>query len=237
MDINSINADVAETDKFNQLAAQWWDPEGECRPLHDINEPRVAYIAERAELAERQVLDVGCGGGLLAEALAKRGAEVTGIDLAKRALGVAKMHAQASELSIDYHLSSAEDWARAHAETYDVVCCLEMLEHVPKPSSVIKACAELTRPGGSLFFSTINRHPLAWASAIVGAEYILRLLPKGTHSYERLIRPSELAQFCREVDLKIESIVGLQYNPFSRTVRMGGRPMVNYFLHATKPVD
>ena len=237
MNINSINADVAETDKFNQLAAQWWDPEGECRPLHDINEPRVAHIAERADLAGSQVLDVGCGGGLLAEALAKRGAEVTGIDLAKRALGVAKMHAQASELSIDYHLSSAEDWALAHPQAFDVVCCLEMLEHVPKPSSVINACADLTRPGGSLFFSTINRHPLAWASAIEGAEYILRLLPKGTHRYERLIRPSELAQSCREAGLKVESIVGLHYNPFSRTVRMGGRPLVNYFLHATKPLD
>lgn len=234
MSINSINADVAETDKFNQLAAQWWDPEGECQPLHDINGPRVAFIAERARLDGRRVLDVGCGGGLLAESLDKQGAKVTGIDLAKRALSVAKMHAQANELAIEYHLSSAEDWARAQPKTYDVVCCLEMLEHVPSPSSVVDACAQLVQPGGSLFFSTINRHPVAWASAIVGAEYVLRLLPKGTHRYERLIRPSELAQWCREAGLHVESIVGLHYNPFSRTVRIGGRPLVNYFCQATK---
>jgi len=237
MDFNKINADVAETDKFNQLAAQWWDPEGECRPLHDINGPRVAYIAERAPLAGHKVLDVGCGAGLLAESLAKHGAEVTGIDLAKRVLSVAKMHAQASELSIDYHLSSAEDWAATAPGIFDVVCCLEMLEHVPRPSLVVDACAQLTQPGGNLFFSTINRHPVAWASAIAGAEYIMGLLPKGTHRYERLIRPSELAQWCREAGLHVQSIVGLHYNPFSRTVRIGGRPLVNYFLHATKPVE
>ncbi|HEY7906437.1 MAG TPA: bifunctional 2-polyprenyl-6-hydroxyphenol methylase/3-demethylubiquinol 3-O-methyltransferase UbiG [Wenzhouxiangella sp.] len=232
-----INADVTETDKFDQLAAQWWDPEGECRPLHDINGPRVAFIAERVALEGRRVLDVGCGGGLLAEALAHKGAEVTGIDLAKRALNVAKMHAHASALSIDYLHTSAEDLAASKPDSFDVVCCLEMLEHVPKPASVVRACAELLKPGGEVFFSTINRHPLAWATAIVGAEHVLGLLPKGTHRYERLIRPSELAEACREADLLVESIVGLHYNPFSRTVRFGGRPRVNYFLHATKPIE
>lgn len=237
MTSEATNADAAETDKFDQLAAQWWDPEGECRPLHDINGPRVAFIAERVGLDGGRVLDVGCGGGLLSEALAQKGAQVTGIDLAKRALNVAKMHAQASALSIDYLHSSAEDLAASGPDPFDVVCCLEMLEHVPKPASVVHACAELTKPGGAVFFSTINRHPLAWATAIVGAEYVLGLLPKGTHRYERLIRPSELAEACREAGLLVESIVGLHYNPFSRTVRFGGRPRVNYFLHATKPVE
>lgn len=232
-----INADVTETDKFDQLAAQWWDPEGECRPLHDINGPRVAFIAERVALEGRRVLDVGCGGGLLAEALARKGGEVTGIDLAKRALNVAKIHAQASALSIDYLHSSAEELAASKPDSFDVVCCLEMLEHVPKPASVVRACAELLKPGGEAFFSTINRHPLAWVTAIVGAEHVLGLLPKGTHRYQRLIRPSELAEACRDAGLLVKSIVGLHYNPFSRTVRFGGRPRVNYFLHATKPIE
>ncbi len=230
-----VNADINETDKFDQLAAQWWDPEGECRPLHDINGPRVEFILEQASIEGKKVLDVGCGGGLLSEALAARGAHVTGIDLAKRALSVAKMHAQASGLAIDYQSGAAEELAKTVPESFDVVCCLEMLEHVPKPASVVGACAQLTKPGGALFFSTINRHPIAWATAIVGAEHVLGLLPKGTHAYERLIRPSELAQICREAGLNVEAIVGLHYNPFSRTVRFGGRPLVNYFLRATKP--
>ncbi len=229
------NVDPAETEKFDQLAAHWWDPEGECRPLHDINGPRVQFMAERVALNGACVLDIGCGGGLLTEACAREGAEVVGIDLAKRALAVAKMHAEASGLEIDYRHCSAEALAEDAPEHFDVVCCFELLEHVPSPSDVVEAAAKLARPGGTLFFSTIDRTPLSWASAIVGAEYVLGLLPKGTHRYDRFIRPSELAQICRDQGLHVAGITGMAYNPWSRTVKMGTSPRVNYFVHATKP--
>ncbi|QOC24228.1 bifunctional 2-polyprenyl-6-hydroxyphenol methylase/3-demethylubiquinol 3-O-methyltransferase UbiG [Wenzhouxiangella sp. AB-CW3] len=227
--------DPREAEHFDALAARWWDSEGEFRTLHDINGPRVDYIAERAELADREVLDVGCGGGILSEALARAGARVTGIDVAGRALAVARMHQSESGLALDYRESTAEALADRLPERFDVVCCLEMLEHVPDPVSVVTACARLARPGGDLFFSTINRSALAWAGAIVAGEYLLRLLPRGTHRYDRLIRPEELARACRQSGLSVCAIDGMDYNPVSRTVRIGSRPRINYFLHARKP--
>ncbi len=226
------NLDPEEARKFDELAERWWDPKGEFRPLHDLNGPRVAWIAERAELAGRQVLDVGCGGGILAESLAAAGARVTAIDIAGRALEVARQHAESAGVEIDYRQVTAEALSTELAQQFDVVCCLEMLEHVPDPASTIAACAGLCKPGGHVFFSTINRSPLAWAGAIVGAEYVLGLLPRGTHRYDRLIRPDELAAACRRSGLRVAEISGLHYNPLTRTVGVGGRPTINYLLHA-----
>mgnify|MGYP001152854260 CR=1 FL=1 len=231
----SKNFDPAEAEKFDALASRWWDPEGDFRPLHDINGPRADYIADRVMLTDARVLDVGCGGGLLCEALAQRGASVTGLDAAERPLVIARLHRSESQLEIDYRQGLAEDFAEESAGGFDAVCCLEMLEHVPAPASTVQACADLVKPGGQLFFSTINRNPAAWAAAIVGAEYLLGLLPRGTHRYDRLIKPSELAAACREAGLVVSEIVGMSYNPFSRTVRIGGRPSINYLLHARRP--
>jgi 2-polyprenyl-6-hydroxyphenyl methylase/3-demethylubiquinone-9 3-methyltransferase len=231
----SSNVDPRESGKFDALAARWWDAEGDFRTLHDINGPRVEYLADLAELSGRRVLDVGCGGGILSEALAGRGARVTGIDAAGRALEVARLHMAESGQDIDYRQVTAEELARSEPATYDVVCCLEMLEHVPEPARTVAACADLCKPGGELLFSTINRSPLAWATAIVGAEYVLGLLPRGTHRYDRLIRPAELAAACRESGLEVRAITGMSYNPVSRSVRIGGPPRVNYFLHACRP--
>ncbi len=229
------NLDPDEAEKFDQLAARWWDPAGDFRPLHDLNGPRTEYIATRATLQDARLLDVGCGGGLLCESAALAGAAVTGIDAAEKPLGVARLHAAESGLDIDYRKITAEELAERHAESFDVVCCLEMLEHVPDPASTVSACAALCRPGGQLFFSTINRSPVSWALAIVGAEYVLGLLPRGTHRYDRLIRPGELAAAIRASGLEVRDISGIDYNPFSRTVRIGGRPRVNYLVHAHKP--
>ena len=231
------NLDHRETQAFDRLASRWWDPEGEFRPLHDINGPRADWIEQRAALEGVRLVDVGCGGGLLAEAMAERGAAVTGIDRAGKALKVARLHRIESDLDIDYRESTAEALADEAPESFDVVTCLEMLEHVPEPASVVRACFELARPGGQVFFSTINRSPLAWAGAIVGAEYVLRLLPRGTHRYDRLIRPSELARFVRAAGGDVVEIAGMHYNPFSRSVRIDGRPRVNYLLHARKPEE
>ncbi len=228
------NLDPREAEKFDALAARWWDPEGDFRPLHDLNGPRVDYIANRARLDGARLLDVGCGGGLLCEAAARRGARVTGIDMAARPLGVARLHATESSVEIDYQQTTAEELAEQAPDSFDVVSCLEMLEHVPDPQSTVAACAALCKPGGNLFFSTINRTPLAWSLAIVGAEYVLRLLPRGTHRYDRLIRPGELARSIRASGLDVVDISGMDYNPFSRTVRIGGRPRVNYLVHARK---
>lgn len=231
------NLDPGEAAKFNALAARWWDPDGDFRPLHDINGPRTDYISARAAVKDRAVLDVGCGGGILCESLAAAGARVTGIDGADKALAVARLHQAESGLGIDYRLITAEELAVEQPESFDVVCCLEMLEHVPDPASTVAACAALVRPGGELFFSTINRSALAWATAIVGAEYVLRLLPRGTHRYDRLIRPDELATACRQAGLQVRDICGMSYNPFSRTVRLGGPPRINYLLHASRPQE
>lgn len=231
----SANVDPAERERFDRLAASWWDPEGESRPLHELNPARLRFISERCELGGRVVVDVGCGGGILSEALAASGARVTGLDVATRALTVARLHLHESGLEVRYLETSAEAHAAAEPGAADVVTCLEMLEHVPEPQSVIDACAAMLRPGGHAFFSTINRTPAAFALAIVGAEHIARLLPVGTHRYDRFIRPSELAAGLRGAGLEVRAIEGLHYNPLTRTARTGGNVAVNYLVHAVKP--
>jgi 2-polyprenyl-6-hydroxyphenyl methylase/3-demethylubiquinone-9 3-methyltransferase len=229
------NVDSAELAKFAALASDWWDPTGPFRTLHEINELRTDYIASRAALGGSAVLDVGCGGGLLSEALARRGAAVFGIDLAEANLEVARRHAADAALAIEYRSVDVEALARERAAGFDVVCCLEMLEHVPEPQRVVAACAALLRPGGAVFFSTINRNPKSFALAIVGAEYVLDLVPRGTHEYRKLIRPSELAAWCRAARLDVAEITGLHFNPLLREYTLGGNVDVNYFMHAGKP--
>ncbi|HXZ49189.1 MAG TPA: bifunctional 2-polyprenyl-6-hydroxyphenol methylase/3-demethylubiquinol 3-O-methyltransferase UbiG [Usitatibacter sp.] len=231
----SANFDPAELAKFGSLAHRWWDPTSEFRPLHEINPLRLGHIERLAEgLAGKRVLDVGCGGGILAEAMAAKGAQVTGIDLAERALKVAMLHRLEVGSSVDYRLSSAEDLAAAAPGSYDVVTCMEMLEHVPQPPSVVAACARLVRPGGWVFFSTINRNPKSFLFAIVGAEYVLRLLPRGTHEYARFIRPSELAADCRAAGLTVADITGMTYNPLSKRYSLGHDVDVNYLIACRK---
>jgi 2-polyprenyl-6-hydroxyphenyl methylase/3-demethylubiquinone-9 3-methyltransferase len=229
------NVDSAELAKFAALAPDWWDPTGPFRTLHEINELRTDYIATRAALAGSAALDVGCGGGLLSEALAGRGAKVVGIDLAEANLEVARRHAADGLLTIDYRAMDVEALATERPASFDLVVCLEMLEHVPEPRRVVAACAALLRPGGAAFFSTINRNPKSFALAIVGAEYVLDLLPRGTHEYRKLIRPSELGAWCRAARLDVTEITGLHFNPLLREYRLGGNVDVNYFMHARKP--
>ncbi len=230
------NTDGEEIAKFEALANRWWDPEGDFRPLHDMNPLRANYIDQRSPVAGRQLLDVGCGGGILAEAMARRGAHVTGIDMAESPLAVARLHALEANVSVDYRQSTAEALATQQPDSFDIVTCLEMLEHVPDPASVIRACSDLTRPGGDLYFSTINRNPKAWALAVVGAEYVLRLLPRGTHDYRKFIKPSELAQFARAAGLEVMHITGILYNPLTRRFKLSERDVdVNYLMHARKP--
>jgi 2-polyprenyl-6-hydroxyphenyl methylase/3-demethylubiquinone-9 3-methyltransferase len=230
------NIDPTEREKFDRLASGWWDPQGESRPLHELNPARVRFIEERVDLGGREVIDVGCGGGILSESLAARGARVTGIDVASKALSVARLHLVESGLQVDYRESSAEAFAEHHAARFEVLTCMELLEHVPEPSSVIAACASLLRPGGEAFFSTLNRTPVAFALAIVGAEHLARLLPRGTHQYARFIRPSELLAWLRAAGLQPFEVRGLQYNPLTRTARLGGSVAVNYLVHARKVV-
>jgi 2-polyprenyl-6-hydroxyphenyl methylase/3-demethylubiquinone-9 3-methyltransferase len=229
------NADPAELDRFGRLAARWWDPDGESRPLHDLNPVRLRYVAERVNLRGARVLDVGCGGGLLSEALAKSGAEVTALDLSPDVLEAARLHLYESGLKVDYREISVEDLAEQMPGAFDVVTCMEMLEHVPDPASVIEACARLLKPGGRLLLSTLNRTPKAFALAIVGAEHLLRLLPRGTHRYAQFIRPSELARGLREAGLELEDISGLHYNPLSRRAWIAEGTDVNYLACAHKP--
>jgi 2-polyprenyl-6-hydroxyphenyl methylase/3-demethylubiquinone-9 3-methyltransferase len=229
------NVDAAEIARFEALAERWWDTEGDFRPLHDINPARLEYIAERAPLPGARALDVGCGGGILAEAMAAQSAKVTAIDMAAAPLSVAKLHLRESGLEVEYLKSTAEDHAELRAGAYDVVTCLEMLEHVPDPGQVVAACFRLVRPGGQVFFSTINRNPKAWAMAIVGAEYLLRLLPRGTHEYAKLIRPSELAGWIRAAGLELIGFTGMHYNPLTRACTLGGNVHVNYLAHCRRP--
>ena len=232
---NTKNVDLNEIRKFEELASRWWDKDSEFKPLHDINPLRANWIDNLSPVAEKKVLDVGCGGGILAEALAQRGAMVTGIDMGDAPLGVAKLHQLESGLSIDYHKSTAEDFAKDHENAFDVVTCLEMLEHVPDPSSVVSACAKMVKPGGHVFFSTINRNPKAFLFAIIGAEYILRLLPRGTHEYAKFIRPSELVNWSREANLQVNQMTGLLFNPLTKKYRLSDTDMdVNYMISAQK---
>ena len=231
------NVDTAELAKFEAMAQRWWDPAGEFRPLHDLNPTRIDYIDARAGLAGRRVLDVGCGGGLVAEAMAQRGADVTGIDMARGPLDVARLHAMESGVKVDYRLASAEQLAAESPASYDIVTCLEMLEHVPHPSEVVSALARLVRPGGHVICSTINRGPKAFMLAIVGAEYVLRLLPPGTHEYARFIRPSELVRYARQAGLQLSDLAGIDYDPFTRHARITGDASVNYLAHFLRPAD
>ena len=230
---NSPNIDHNEIAKFEALATRWWDPESEFRTLHQINPLRLEFINERAPLEGKKVLDVGCGGGILSESMATRGARVTGIDMGEKPLSVAKLHLKESGLEVDYRQTTTEALAIEEPESFDIITCMEMVEHVPNPASVINACSRLVRPGGELFFSTINRTPKAWLFAIVGAEYLLNILPKGTHTYEKFIRPSELERWARESGLVTKEITGMHYNPFTDRYWLAPGVEVNYLLHST----
>ena len=224
------NADPAELEKFDRLAHRWWDPHGDFRPLHEINPLRLEWIERHAALGGREVLDVGCGGGILAEAMARRGARVTGIDLAEETLRVAQLHLHESRLAVRYERADVEEFAALHAGSFDFVTCMELLEHVPQPAGMVAACARLARPGGKVFFSTINRNPQSYLLAVIGAEYVLKLLPKGTHDYTRFIKPSELARWCRASGLLPTEMIGMTYNALSRRYRLGADCDVNYLL-------
>jgi len=229
-----MNADPAELQKFSDLAHRWWDPESEFKPLHQINPLRLDWIDTNASIAGKKVVDIGCGGGILAESMAARGAQVTGVDLSDKALGVARLHLFESGQQVDYRHISAEDLAHECPASFDVVTCMEMLEHVPDPASTIRACATLVKPGGSIFFSTLNRNLKAYLMAVVGAEYVLNLLPRGTHEYAKFIKPSELARYVREAGLDVEEIIGMQYNPFSKVYSLGRDTDVNYLMRTTR---
>ena len=236
--MNAANVDQAELTKFSSLAHRWWDVDGEFGPLHAINPLRLDWIDGIAPLNRQRVLDVGCGGGILADAMARKGADVLGIDLAEKSLKVAQLHAlEAGTSQITYRLVAAEALAAEMPDHFDVVTCMEMLEHVPDPASVVQACARLAKPGGWVFFSTINRNPKSFLMAILGAEYVLNLVPRGTHEYARLLRPSQLARFCRDAGLDMQQSCGLQYNPLSRRYRLSTNTSVNYMLATRKSTN
>jgi 2-polyprenyl-6-hydroxyphenyl methylase/3-demethylubiquinone-9 3-methyltransferase len=228
------NADPIELEKFSQLAHKWWDPHSEFKPLHDINPLRLGYIDRYAGLSGKTVLDVGCGGGILSESMAGLGANVTGIDLADKSLQVAKLHLLESGKQVGYRKVAVEELAAEQPEHYDVVTCLEMLEHVPDPNSVIGACAKLVKPGGWVFLSTLNRNPKSYLLAVIGAEYILKMLPRGTHDYAKFIKPSELAQSCRNAGLSLDNIIGMSYNPLTQVYTLGSNTDVNYMIACRK---
>ena len=231
---SAINADPNEIAKFSALAAKWWDPTSEFKPLHEINPLRLEWINGRAPLTGKRVLDVGCGGGILAEAMAQKGATVTGIDLAEKSLKVAELHQLESGVDVTYECISAEDLAARDPSSFDVVTCMEMLEHVPDPASVVRACAALVKPGGPVFFSTINRNPKSYLFAVIGAEYVLNLLPRGTHDYMKFIKPSELSRFCRSTNLDVRGMTGMHYNPVTNRYWLARDTGVNYLMHAVK---
>ena len=228
------NVDEEELAKFEALAYRWWDKESEFKPLHDINPLRLNYIDQLAGLNGKKVLDIGCGGGILSESMAQKGAVVKGIDLGEAPLSVAKIHAKEKQVDIEYQAISTEEIAAKEPQSYDIVTCMEMLEHVPDPSAIVKACSDLVKPNGHVFFSTINRNPKSFLFAIVGAEYILNLLPKGTHQYEKLIRPSELDQWIRQANLQTNDIIGMSYNPILKSYKLSSDTSVNYIVHAHK---
>ncbi len=231
------NVDAAEVAKFNALASRWWDPEGDFRPLHEINPLRLDWIRQHVALPDKAVVDIGCGGGILTESLAAAGADVMGIDMADGPLSVARLHRVESGASVNYEQTTAEALAASKPAEFDVVTCLEMLEHVPDPSQVVRSCAELVKPGGDVFFSTINRNPKSFVFAIVGAEYVLKLLPAGTHAYEKFIRPSELEEWARIAGLELRSSIGMHYNPLTREYSLGPNLDVNYLMHFQRPED
>ena len=230
MEEDGINADPLELEKFSQLAHRWWDPESEFKPLHEINPLRLDYIEQLSGMDGKTILDVGCGGGILSEGMVKRGATVTGIDLSVKALKVAKLHLLESGLQVDYRKIAIESLAKEQPHHYDVVACMEMLEHVPDPASVVKSCAQLVKPGGWVFFSTLNRNPKSYLFAIIGAEYVLNLLPRGTHDYAKFIKPAELARMARNSNLQGEQLIGMTYNPFTKVYALGPDSSVNYIM-------
>ncbi|KAF4000033.1 bifunctional 2-polyprenyl-6-hydroxyphenol methylase/3-demethylubiquinol 3-O-methyltransferase UbiG [Glaciimonas immobilis] len=232
-----MNVDPSEVQKFSDLAHRWWDPNAEFRPLHEINPLRLEWINARAPLAGKKVVDIGCGGGILAESMAKKGAIVTGIDLSEKALKVADLHGLESSVQVHYEKISAEDLAIRENGQFDIVTCMEMLEHVPNPASIVRACATLVKPGGKVFFSTLNRNPKAYLFAILGAEYMLRLLPKGTHDYAKFITPAELSQFARNVGLTVDSLKGMTYNPITRIYSLNQDISVNYMVACTRAAE
>jgi 2-polyprenyl-6-hydroxyphenyl methylase/3-demethylubiquinone-9 3-methyltransferase len=234
--MNNLNADPAEIQKFSDLAHRWWDPTSEFRPLHEINPLRLEWINNRAPLAGKNVIDIGCGGGILAESMAKKGANVTGIDLSDKALKVADLHGLESGIAVNYKKIAAEQMASEEAGQYDVVTCMEMLEHVPDPASIIRACFTLAKPGGHVFFSTLNRNAKSYLFAIIGAEYVLQMLPKGTHDYAKFITPAELSQAIRNAGLQVDSIRGMSYNPISKIYSLNQDTSVNYLVACTRPV-
>jgi 2-polyprenyl-6-hydroxyphenyl methylase/3-demethylubiquinone-9 3-methyltransferase len=229
-----LNADPAELEKFGDLAHRWWDPTSEFKPLHDINPLRLDWIDQAVGLQGKRVLDVGCGGGLLSEGMATRGAQVTGIDLSEKPLGVARLHLLESGRQVDYRMVSVESLAAEMPGTFDAVTCLEMLEHVPDPASIVAACAALVRPGGQVFFSTLNRNPKSYLFAVIGAEYVLRMLPRGTHDFARFIKPSELTRWCKQAGLEPAEVTGMTYNPLTGRYALGRDTDVNYLVRAVR---
>jgi 2-polyprenyl-6-hydroxyphenyl methylase/3-demethylubiquinone-9 3-methyltransferase len=229
-----MNADPQELAKFSDLAHRWWDPSSEFKPLHEINPLRLGWIEGIAALKGKAVLDVGCGGGILTEAMARLGARVKGIDLSEKALKVAMLHLLESRLDVNYEEISAENLAQREAAQYDVLTCMEMLEHVPNPASTVEACARLVKPGGHVFFSTINRNPKSYLFAVIGAEYVLRLLPRGTHDYAKFLKPSELGRHCRAAGLTLKSVIGMSYNPLTKVYALNNDASVNYLMHCVR---
>ena len=231
METQAVNVDTIELQKFAELAHKWWDKNSEFKPLHEINPLRLAYIDGLASLKDKRVLDVGCGGGILSESMYFKGADVTGIDLGEKALNVAKLHQLESGAKVDYQLVSVEQLATAQPASFDVVTCMEMLEHVPDPSAIVRACAKLVKPGGAVFFSTLNRNPKSYLFAVIGAEYVLNLLPKGTHDYEKFIKPSELSSWVRDAGLDVAGLRGMSYQPITQQYRLCDDVSVNYLMH------